>query len=244
MRYVDAGLKRLGRWQRAIKPAVSMLLVIMATGCAAPGSDAYPRASTAPGSEYRFSDVVVAQEGSKLDVAVVTWKTQWTGSAFPGVRRCTWSVLDSSGQVIGTYIDVFVGMNPQAPEAAIPVPVTGAASDAAIECSADRLDDGVPYSYRIENVVPESSRPGSWGIRLDLHWLAEGHSGVVSCLAQLVSSSGGTLRETWVTLYAADGTALQATALVADDVEPTVEARIASARITDCRPFTGSSETP
>lgn len=233
--------ERLSPWHRAIKPVLSMLLTITAAACATAGSDAHPRAQVAPESDYRFEDVAVGQESS--EAAVVSWKTRWTGAVFPGVRRCTWSVLDASGEVIGTYVDVFVGMNPQASEAAIPVPVTGTASDVTIECSAERLDDGVPYAYEIENVIPESSGPGSWGVRLDIHWLPGGHSGVVSCLAQLVSDSGETLRETWVTLYAADGTGLGVAALVADDVDPSDEARIVSARVTDCRPFTSSSET-
>src|SRR5436189_5762083 len=102
--------------RRPIARAVSQLLIALLSGACASASFSTPRVAADAGSiAYVFSDIRVDAANQTAGTVEVWWSTRWATSEFPGVRSCTWRVLDGAGQELGSHSETFVGLNPTAP---------------------------------------------------------------------------------------------------------------------------------
>jgi hypothetical protein len=211
--------------------AIAIALTAMACADAAPGGE-----NTAEASGYAFEDVSVRTGDDRdADSATIGWDVRWTSEAFPGVRRCTWTAVDETGNVVGSATDRLTIMQPVAEDLHISIPVTSRPSSATISCDPERLDVGEPYRYAftdVEPVVrPESDRIS---VRYQARWEGPEAPGPVTCLAEVTAGDGERRGATQVTIYLADG---RGSGEVAIPATGSTEGPPTAAVVTDCRPF-------
>jgi hypothetical protein len=195
-----------------------------------------------PSPDYVFTQVRIGHvEAEGATVAEVTWRTSWASDVFPGVRSCVWTVFAADGSVIGTHKDTFVSLDPRDQEATASVSVSAAAASANIACSDERLDSGGTYAYGFSNIKPQvpdtEGRP--WAISFDATWLGDAYPGVVTCHAQLLDKSGGTLVDELVNIFVGEGDIAGGQAVLSSDLSDVPKDSVAEAAVVSCAPFSG-----
>ncbi|MGZ5297409.1 MAG: hypothetical protein ACXWEG_08985 [Actinomycetota bacterium] len=174
-------------------------------------------------------------------MAEVTWRTSWVSDVFPGVRSCVWRAFAADGSVIGTSKDTFVSLDPSDQEATVRIPVSAVPASADIGCSDDRLDVGGTYAYSFSNIEPQvpdiEGRP--WAISFDAKWLGDAFPGVVTCHAQLLDESDGTLADEPVNVFVGEGAVAQGQAVLSSDLSDVPKDSLADAAMVSCVPFAG-----
>ncbi len=234
--------RRVGRWRmisrHRLLVSVCAALAAALFACA-DDQPRHPRETDTSGYVFDHVSVRGRDEGA-MWVATVGWDAHWRTAEFPGVRRCTWSVSDADGGRIGIYTDNLTIMQDVAENLELSIETSGRPAAASMTCEPDRLDVGGPYSYeisKVEALAPE--REGDpWRLRYDARWQGDGAAGPVTCVAELIESSGGPSLVDEVNIFAADGVAsageisFPGSSTLGPDV-------IQGGRISQCRPFGG-----
>lgn len=147
---------------------------------------------------YEFSDIRVNQATDPVsglpdeEHALLSFDFAWSGAEFPGTRRCTWTVYDASGNVVGTRSDMMTAQAQSADDVTSRVEVSGPPSDATVECEARRYDDP-SGRYDVSRAVVRGSRDALI-VRFDASWNGTGTPPPQECEITVTDSNGETLR--------------------------------------------------
>jgi hypothetical protein len=133
-------------------------------------------------------------------IAHVSYGVRWPDGVFPGVYRCTWTVLDANGNKLGSASDGLASLSPISPHPEN-VPTSGIPTQATASCD-ERLDVGTPYSYDFSNVSGSSEATLSY----DATWAGTGTPGAVGCTALFLDASGRSVDLYRFNLMSSEGT--------------------------------------
>jgi hypothetical protein len=174
----------------------------------------------------------------------VDFDIRWPGTTFPGIFRCTWTLRDAAGSVVGEHRDVLVDVRPVA-TGTMWVETSGEPVSAEFACDPDRLDSGDPYEYAISNIrvdmlstaeVPEGGQATpSAKVTFSARWRGDGYPGVVYCTLAVIGGSGSTVASTDLVFQGGDDSTSS------QSIETTVvDDRLSSPSESvaiDCQPF-------
>ncbi len=102
-----------------------------------------PNSSTpANADNYNFSEIEVQHDAS-AGLAIVRFRSSWTGVSFPGTHLCRWEVVGPDGTVIGESETAFFADEPSQ-SGQEEVRVRDEPTSARIVCEPERLDNPGP----------------------------------------------------------------------------------------------------
>jgi hypothetical protein len=167
-------VRRRERARRRITAGIALAVAVTGTLVAVRAFSRAPlEPGTAAGSNYEIEarlatpDDVSGQPARGPDFQWVHGEVRWDPDRYPGVRRCTWQVLDEANAVIGERVEVYAPLHGdetgRAETNAKVHPIDGEPKSARGFCDQERLD--VPGITGVDP-IPTSVR--GWGRILDL----------------------------------------------------------------------------
>jgi hypothetical protein len=194
-----AGRRRTRRWLKQCTTAISIGLVggVFVWAVVSLRDLDRPTAVKVPGTSssanYRFEHVRVASQNGRS--ATIAFGVGWQTQEYPGVRRCTWTVLAADASTVGQKRDLVMGLSPDVlgTSAKEDVPIFGVAESATIACDGNRLDVGEPYAYEFSNINVNTD--GGLSLDFDWRWLGPGLPGAMSCTGTVRDATGDTVAQ-------------------------------------------------
>lgn len=147
---------------------------------------------------YAISDIRVSEAKDPItdevdqEHARLSFDYRWEGTAYPGNRRCTWTVYDGSGNVVGSRVDTLVGQAAAANDLETLIDVSAPAARAEVSCDSQRYDDPSGRFTLSQVRVGEVER-GQLPVFFSASWQGSGQPAGQECVVTVSDSAGETI---------------------------------------------------